>query len=121
MRTWPPMTEEEKSILSLPPALQRRMARLVLQGWKIELHGPRRHDGVPLGDWGARSMWYAYVPYGTAHYNANMASYSGGTLMITLDKMAGEDHGGDVKPSDPRWTDDDTARYAGAVYKESKC
>lgn len=29
------MNEEERSVLSLPPFLQRRMAKLVLMGWHI--------------------------------------------------------------------------------------
>ena len=72
------MTDEERAVLSLPPKLQKRMAMLVLLGWKIgPVEGPTL-TGI------RRPRWRAIGPSGRAQVLR-------WTLLTLLDDLVGYD------------------------------
>jgi hypothetical protein len=77
VRTWPPMSEEERSVLSLPPKLQQRMAMLVLKGWRFE-----RREFID----GAHN-WRAWAPDTVPRHASRVSN----TLLLLLEDLVGYD------------------------------
>lgn len=80
------MDHAEQAVRALPPFLQRRMANLVLRGWKIEC--------TPLNAQGANVLRLSWTARCNGVLNGASQSYArkiyiASTLLTLLDQMVG--------------------------------